>query len=127
MDNMSTNELQKWARDHLWMHNRDWQQMEQRSEPLIIVNGSGIRVEDSDGNDTGGLLTPDDIPNYARTSSTGVGQWTLQYSEGVNIPQGDDPITYQSFNTTITVSLITPSTNNPSENVTIIITKSEED
>jgi len=50
MDNMSTNELQKTARDHLWMHNRDWQQMEQRSEPLIIVNGSGIRVEDSDGN-----------------------------------------------------------------------------
>ena len=50
MDNMSTNELQKMARDHLWMHNRDWQQMEQRSEPLIIVNGSGIRVEDSDGN-----------------------------------------------------------------------------
>ena len=50
MDNMSTNELQKRARDHLWMHNRDWQQMEQRSEPLIIVNGSGIRVEDSDGN-----------------------------------------------------------------------------
>jgi hypothetical protein len=84
-------------------------------------------VEDSDGNDTGGLLTPDDIPNYARTSSTGVGQWTLQYSEGVNIPQGDDPVTYQTFNTTITVSLITPSTNNPSENVTIIITKSEED
>jgi len=89
-------------------------------------------VEDSDGNDaadTDGtlMLTPDDIPNYARTSSTGVAAWTIRYSEGVNIPQGADPVTYQTFNTTITVSLITPSTNNPSETVTIIISKSEED
>ena len=97
-------------------------------------------VEDSDGNDIdyysnnpndgiadGQLIIPDDIPNYARTNSTGVGLWNIQYTEGVNIPQGDDPITYQTFNTTITVSLITPSTNNPSENVTIIISKSEED
>ena len=89
-------------------------------------------VEDTDGNDvadTDGtlMLTPDDIPNYARTSSTGVGVWTIRYSEGVNIPQGDDPVTYQTFNTTITVSLVTPSTNNPSETSTIIITKSEED
>ena len=89
-------------------------------------------IEDSDGNDgpdTDGtlMLTPDDIPNYARTSSTGVGAWIIRYSEGVNIPQGTDPVTYQTFNTTITVSLITPSTNNPSETVTIIISKSEED
>ena len=89
-------------------------------------------VEDTDGNDvadTDGtlMLTPDDIPNYARTSSTGVGVWTIRYSEGVNIPQGDDPVTYQTFNTAITVSLVTPSTNNPSETSTIIITKSEED
>ena len=73
------------------------------------------------------MLTPDDIPNYARTSSTGVGQWIIRYSEGVNIPQGDDPVTYQTFNTTISVSLVTPSTNNPSETATLIISKSEED
>ena len=89
-------------------------------------------VENSDNNDiadTDGALViiPDDIPNYARTSSSGVGEWTLRYSEGVNIPQGNDPVTYQTFNTTISVFLVTPSTNNPSENITIIISKSEED
>jgi len=71
-------------------------------------------------------IQADDL-HFARTSSTGVGQWTIQYSEGVNIPQGADPITYQTFNTTITVSLITPSTNNPTATATLIIVKSEED
>ncbi len=50
-------------------------------------------VEDSDGNDinyfsnnpdngfvVGKLIVPDDIPNYARTSSTGVGLWNIQYT-----------------------------------------------
>ena len=50
MDELSTNELQKLARDHLWMHNRDWEQMNKNSEPMIVVKGSGIRVEDSNGN-----------------------------------------------------------------------------
>ena len=50
MDELSTNELQKLARDHLWMHNRDWEQMNKNSEPMIAVKGSGIRVEDSNGN-----------------------------------------------------------------------------
>ena len=50
MDELSTNELQKLARDHLWMHNRDWEQMNDNSEPMVVVKGSGIRVEDSDGN-----------------------------------------------------------------------------
>jgi hypothetical protein len=81
-------------------------------------------IADSDGTL---IIVPDDIPNYARTSSTGVGQWNIRYSEGVNIPQGDDPVNYQTFNTTISVSLVTPSTNNPSETATIIISKSEED
>ena len=90
-------------------------------------------VEDNDNNDTTDsdgtlIIVPDDIPNYARTSSIGVGEWNIRYSEGVNIPQGTTPdITYQTFNTTITVSLVTPSTNNPSESITIIITKSETD
>ncbi len=50
MDELSTTELQKLARDHLWMHNRDWEQMRDNSEPMVVVKGSGIRVEDSDGN-----------------------------------------------------------------------------
>ena len=49
MEELSTNELQKLARDHLWMHNRDWEQMGERSEPLVVVKGFGIRVEDSEG------------------------------------------------------------------------------
>ena len=50
MGELSTTELQKLARDHLWMHNRDWEHMAENSEPMIIVKGSGIRVEDSEGN-----------------------------------------------------------------------------
>ena len=90
----------------------------------VIENTDGNDIADSDGTLA---ISPDDIPNYARTSSTGIGEWTIRYSEGVNIPQGADPITYQTFNTTITVSLVTPSTNNPSETATLIISKSEED
>jgi len=93
-------------------------------EWIIEDNDNADPVPDSDGFV---ILVPDDIPNYARTSSIGVGEWIIRYYEGVNIPQGTDPITYQTFNTTITVSLITPSTNNPSETVTLIISKSEED
>ena len=34
---------------HLWMHNRDWVQMAEEGDPLIIVEGKGIRVTDSEG------------------------------------------------------------------------------
>ena len=34
---------------HLWMHNRDWTQMAEEGDPLIMVEGKGIRVTDSDG------------------------------------------------------------------------------
>ncbi len=34
---------------HLWMHNRDWVQMAEEGDPLIMVEGNGVRVTDSDG------------------------------------------------------------------------------
>ena len=34
---------------HLWMHNRDWVQMAEEGEPLIMVEGHGVRVTDSEG------------------------------------------------------------------------------
>jgi hypothetical protein len=90
----------------------------------VIENSDNNDIADSDGALS---ILPDDIPNFAVTNSTGVGEWTIRYSEGVCIPQGDDPVTYQPFTTTITVSLLTPSTNNPQQTATISITKSEED
>ncbi len=34
---------------HLWMHNRDWTQMAEEGDPIIIVEGKGVRVTDSSG------------------------------------------------------------------------------
>ena len=34
---------------YLWMHNRDWTQMAEEGEPLVIVEGNGVRVTDSAG------------------------------------------------------------------------------
>ena len=45
----STEQLRQSANEHLWMHNRDWTQMAETGDPLIIVEGSGIRVTDSEG------------------------------------------------------------------------------
>ena len=42
--------LRRMALDHLWMHNADWVQMNRDGEPLIIVEGNGVRVTDADGN-----------------------------------------------------------------------------
>lgn len=44
-----TESLQRTAIEHLWMNNRDWGQMAEEGGPLIIVDGDGIRVTDSDG------------------------------------------------------------------------------
>lgn len=44
-----TEQLRQSANDHLWMHNRDWTEMAETGDPLIIVEGSGIRVKDSEG------------------------------------------------------------------------------
>ena len=34
---------------YLWMHSRDWTQMAEEGEPLIMVEGKGVRVTDSEG------------------------------------------------------------------------------
>lgn len=34
---------------YLWMHNRDWSQMAEESDPIIMVEGEGVRVTDSEG------------------------------------------------------------------------------
>ena len=41
--------LRDLSHKHLWMHNRDWVQMAEEGDPLIIVEGQGIRVTDSEG------------------------------------------------------------------------------
>ena len=45
----ATRSLRDAALDHLWMHNRDWVQTAEEGGPLVIVEGEGIRVTDSDG------------------------------------------------------------------------------
>ncbi len=90
-------------------------------------------IEDTDLNDTSDtdgtlLLIPDDIPNYARTNASGVGLYTIRYNEGVNIPiAGEGTTTYETFLPTLTLTLLTPSTNGPTATATLTITKSEED
>ena len=44
-----TDRLRELALKHLWMHNADWAQMAQADEPLVIVEGDGLRVRDSSG------------------------------------------------------------------------------
>ena len=34
---------------YLWMHNRDWVRMAEDGDPLIVVEGDGVRVTDSYG------------------------------------------------------------------------------
>lgn len=45
----NTKSLRNAALKHLWMHNRDWVRLERENEPLIITNGKGVKVTDSDG------------------------------------------------------------------------------
>jgi adenosylmethionine-8-amino-7-oxononanoate aminotransferase len=44
-----TRTLRDDALEHLWMHNRDWVTMAEEGDPLILVEGHGVRVTDSDG------------------------------------------------------------------------------
>ena len=44
-----TEALRRASLDYLWMHNRSWIDMAERGEPIIMVEGDGIRVKDSDG------------------------------------------------------------------------------
>jgi len=34
---------------YLWMHNRDWISMAEHGEPMIAVEGKGVRITDADG------------------------------------------------------------------------------
>ena len=45
----TTDELREASNRHLWMHNADWVRMAEEGGPLVIVDGQGIRVTDSDG------------------------------------------------------------------------------
>ena len=45
----NTQELRDLANRYLWMHNRDWVGMSEADEPIIVVEGDGIRVRDSEG------------------------------------------------------------------------------
>ena len=41
--------LRQKSLDFLWMQNRDWVEMAEGGDPLIIETGTGIRVTDSNG------------------------------------------------------------------------------
>ena len=43
---MDGDSLRDLSNKHLWMHNRDWVQMAEQGDPLIIVEGNGIRVNE---------------------------------------------------------------------------------
>ena len=44
-----TEELRRAALDYLWMHNSGWIEMAELGQPVIMVEGDGIRVKDSEG------------------------------------------------------------------------------
>ena len=35
--------------EHLWMHNQDWTQMAEEGDPVVMMEGRGVRVTDSSG------------------------------------------------------------------------------
>ena len=49
MTTVDTETLRHASLKYLWMQGRDWVQMAERGEPLVIVGGEGIRVTDSEG------------------------------------------------------------------------------
>ena len=68
-DKTTTGSLRQSALDHLWMENMDWIKMAEEGEPLIFVEGSGVRVVDSDGKtwiDVNGGLASVNV-GYGRT------------------------------------------------------------
>ena len=42
--------LRRKSHQYLWMHNRDWLQMAEEGEPMIAVQGDGVRITDFEGN-----------------------------------------------------------------------------
>lgn len=49
MPKIDTEHLRDSALKHLWMPHKDWHQMSDSGEPMIIVSGEGIRLTDSEG------------------------------------------------------------------------------
>lgn len=47
---LDTRALRASSLKHNWMHNRDWIKMAEEGDPLVIVDGKGLEVIDSDGN-----------------------------------------------------------------------------
>ena len=46
---MDVESLREASLKYLWMHNRDWVQMAEEGEPVIMVEGKGVEVTDSSG------------------------------------------------------------------------------
>ena len=46
---MNTDALRDKSTRYLWMHNRDWISMAEHGEPMIAVEGEGVRITDADG------------------------------------------------------------------------------
>ena len=42
--------LRQKSHQYLWMHNRDWLQMAEEGEPMIAIQGEGVRITDFEGN-----------------------------------------------------------------------------
>lgn len=75
--------LRKASLRYLWMHNRDWTQMAEESEPQIIETGEGVRVTDADGRswiDVNGGYNSVNV-GYGRTE---IGE--AAYEQMVNLP-----------------------------------------
>ena len=47
---VNTESLRQKSHQYLWMHNRDWLQMAEEGEPMIAVEGDGVRITDIEGN-----------------------------------------------------------------------------
>ena len=50
VDKLDTEALRRSSLAHNWMHSRDWLQMAEEGDPILIVEGRGLDVTDSDGN-----------------------------------------------------------------------------
>ena len=48
---MDTKKVKTNAFNHLWSHNSDWTQVAEQGGPTIMIEGDGVRVKDSEGNE----------------------------------------------------------------------------
>lgn len=49
MSTTDTEAIRKAALQYQWFHNKDWTQMAETGEPIVVTEGEGIRVRDSSG------------------------------------------------------------------------------